>query len=348
MADGFVEKHFDNLLSKPVCLRPKLDGLSFESLDPQSESGLEWVFEEDKVFKVIRSMAKDKAPGPDGFSMCFFHDCWDVVKCDIMQVFAEFHSFHKFEKNLDAMFIALIPNKHGAKVVEDFHPISLVSGVYKIISKVLGRQILDLVLIANEYLDNRMQESVLVNGTPAGFFNSSRGLRQGNSLSPFLFVIVMEAFSRLVKAVVGRFFIRFSGLSGLKVNLGKFEMVAVGAVPNINSLARLLDCKVSSLPMIYLDLLLGATFKAPAIWDGVVEKVEKKLSRWKWMLLYSVGNTTAQEDRLQWKANGSKKMYSHDILQDLVNPRPCLILMEEDLEITGAYQGSFLRLDCHS
>ena len=47
-----------------------------------------------------------------------------------------------------------------------------------------------------------MKFSVLINGSPKDFFGSSRGLRQDDPLSPLLFVIVMEALSRLLDGTV--------------------------------------------------------------------------------------------------------------------------------------------------
>jgi hypothetical protein len=38
----------------------------------------------------------------------------------------------------------------------------------------------------------------LVNGSPKGFFDSSRGIRQGETLSPLLFVFMMEALSHML------------------------------------------------------------------------------------------------------------------------------------------------------
>ena len=54
--------------------------------------------------------------------------------------------------------------------------------------------------------------SVLVDGVPTGFFPSSRGLRQGDLLSPYLFVMGMEVLSNLIRrAVEGGF------LSGCRI-----------------------------------------------------------------------------------------------------------------------------------
>jgi hypothetical protein len=62
-------------------------------------------------------------------------------------------------------------------------------------------------------------------------------------------------------------------------------------VDNVDSLASM-DCGVSSLPLKYLGLPLGASFKAKSIWDGVVGKIERRLASWKWMYLSKGGRVT--------------------------------------------------------
>ena len=59
-----------------------------------------------------------------------------------------------------------------------------------------------------------VQFSVLINGSLVDFFGSSRGLRQEDLLSPMLFLIMMEVFSRMLKRVQGADLIRSFKVDG--------------------------------------------------------------------------------------------------------------------------------------
>ncbi|XP_059658319.1 uncharacterized protein LOC132304581 [Cornus florida] len=114
--------------------------------------------------------------------------------------------------------------------------------------------------------------SVLMNGAPTDFFSSSRGLRQGEPLSPFLFLFVMEALSRLLKKAVKLGFLR-----GFQVNVGKSLLVPVGDVPEIEMFAQILGCCTGSFPISYLGLPLGGPSRYVGSWDPVVDRFERRV-----------------------------------------------------------------------
>ncbi|XP_028074743.1 uncharacterized protein LOC114277104 [Camellia sinensis] len=73
----------------------------------------------------------------------------------------------------------------------------------------------------------------------------------------------------------------FEAVSGLWVNLAKSKLIPVGEVVHLSVLAAILGCKVAQLPVSYLGLPLGATFKGKWVWDEVVDRVQRRLVGWK-------------------------------------------------------------------
>jgi hypothetical protein len=82
-----------------------------------------------------------------------------------------------------------------------------------------------------------MRFSVLVNVTLLGFFGSSHSLRQRDPLSSFLFIIVMEALSRMISTTVDRGFLTGFFVGSVEINISHLlfaddNLVCCGAKPN--------------------------------------------------------------------------------------------------------------------
>jgi hypothetical protein len=86
-------------------------------------------------------MNGDKALGLDGFFLAFFQPCWSILKEDIMQIFHHLHDHCTFSNRINTTFIALIPKKPGSVEIKDFWPISVVTGLYKIVAKMLANRL---------------------------------------------------------------------------------------------------------------------------------------------------------------------------------------------------------------
>ena len=50
-----------------------MEGLEFDCIGDMERVWLKRKFERDGIFQVVRDLEGDKAPGPDGFTMAFYH-----------------------------------------------------------------------------------------------------------------------------------------------------------------------------------------------------------------------------------------------------------------------------------
>ncbi|RVW37434.1 putative mitochondrial protein [Vitis vinifera] len=132
--------------------------------------------------------------------------------------------------------------------------------------------------------------AVLVNGNAKGWVKASRGLTQGDPLSPFLFTIVTDVLSRMMLTTEER-----SLLEGFRVGRNRtrvshlqfaddtifFSNTYEEELQTLKSLllvfGHIYGLKASDWSILYLGLLLGGNPKACGFWDPVIERILRRL-----------------------------------------------------------------------
>ncbi|GJV49742.1 RNA-directed DNA polymerase, eukaryota [Tanacetum coccineum] len=179
---------------------------------------------------------------------------------------------------------------------------------------------------------NSSKGSILVNGSPTSEFQYFKGLKQGDPLSPFLFILVMESlhlsFQKVVNAglykcvvldnslqishlffaddvvFIGQWcdsnistIIRvldcFFQASSMRINLHKSKIMGI-AIDNslVTQAANSIGCLTLSLPFQYLDVNISSHMSRIKSWDIVLNKVQDRLSKWKSKVLSVGGRLT--------------------------------------------------------
>ncbi|GKE20489.1 putative RNA-directed DNA polymerase, eukaryota, reverse transcriptase zinc-binding domain protein [Tanacetum coccineum] len=214
---------------------------------------MEKYFSEGEILDAIRGCGGDKAPGPDDFNFKYIKKFWDILKSDLIIAIRWFGETMEISSGCNASFVTIIPKVTDPIGLGDFRPISLIGCYYKIIAMVLAERIKGwserktrckgLIFKVDfekaydslnwRFLSDIMKKigfgnkwcswiesclwssimSILVNRSPTEEFCLERGVRQGDPLSPFLFILVAEGLNAIIKEAVDK---------------GKFRGVKVG------------------------------------------------------------------------------------------------------------------------
>ncbi|XP_057418938.1 uncharacterized protein LOC130713163 [Lotus japonicus] len=197
-------------------------------------------------------MHPTKAPGADGFPALFYQRFWDVIGDDVAEFYLQILHGLVSPGIINHTMIVLIPKVKKAVNATQFRPISLCIVLFNIVTKVIanrlknilpdlicesqsafvpGRMITDNALISYECFHFMKKRTNGRNGTMApkldmskaydriewSFLSSenfvpNRGLRQGDPLSPYLFILCGEMFSALINRSIAS-----KALSGIKI-----------------------------------------------------------------------------------------------------------------------------------
>eukprot|EP00253_Pinus_taeda_P024785 PITA_24785 len=137
--------------------------------------------------------------------------------------------------------------------------------------------------------------SILVNGSPSEIFIPSRGLRQGDPLSPFLFILMMEGLGRYIKHAKAMGKIEALQLSKNGQALTHQQFLDDTMLQGLSTVKE-----ISTYNQILKEFALATDRPMhKSIWELVLNKLQDKVKNWTFRVLNLAGRLVLTKAVLQ-------------------------------------------------
>nr|GEW21479.1 putative RNA-directed DNA polymerase, eukaryota, reverse transcriptase zinc-binding domain protein [Tanacetum cinerariifolium] len=364
--------YFANWFSAPSPNRCKLNFIFPNKLSPDLASDLERLITQAEVRSAVWGCGKNKSLGPDGFTFEFFANIGIFLEMIyVLRLIGSSSTVRSLEDLIPpSLPLFQKPKTPSSQILDGPFIINelLYWCKYKkqqaMVFKVDFAKAYDSVMW--DFLDDMLDAfgfgskwrlwirgslysgmaSGILNGSPSLEFKFHRGLKQGDPLAPYLFILIMESFHLSISKAVDTGIFRginisddlnishlfyaddavfigewvesnlsgitqilrcFSLLLGLNINLYKSHLLGVGvSFESVSNAASIISCSTMRTPFKYLGVMVGDNTSKVHAWDDTISKAFN-------LELHPQRNFSAQRPRWTWDLNSDKVFRVKDV-----------------------------------
>ncbi|XP_026455541.1 uncharacterized protein LOC113356584 [Papaver somniferum] len=263
LRDHVVSYYEDKFNGPEDIIEDTLFDYNHESISPEESLEMDAIPDAEEIKKVVWDLGADSAPGPDGFSGCFYQQCWDVIQEDLIQAITYCWTVKKIPNGSNSSLLILLAKVRGANSLRSFRPIGLSKFFFKIFTKILATHL-------GKVLDKLVSEEQVS-------FMKGRNIHENITLA-----------SEMINELHIK---RKDGNIGLKLDISQdFDTkskvyYSVGSLNKCRYLTDFLGMSFAIFPDRYLGVqVMPGTVRYRHI-SNIIDKIKNQLAGWKGRLL---------------------------------------------------------------